>query len=135
MKLEQLNPNASLSVELPHSGNGGLYQARTTISDGLVFYGRAESEDEAVMRCCQKAVKHLIKNNAMCIAPMPQQHPPSLMVSRPPIRRPAPVMEVEKCRKKISECEKELRNEMADVLDRVAQWSSRYAYNNVSSTR
>ena len=62
-KLEKLNPNVTLSVELPHNGNGNLYQARTTISDGLIFYGRGESEEDAIIKCCQKAVKHLMRNN------------------------------------------------------------------------
>ena len=62
-KLEQLNPNVTLSVELPHAGNGDLYQVRTTIADGLIFYGRATTEEEAIVKCCQKAVKHLMKNN------------------------------------------------------------------------
>ena len=63
-KLEKLNPNVTLSVELPHNGNGNLYQARTTISDGLIFYGRGDSEEDAIIKCCQKAVKHLMKNDS-----------------------------------------------------------------------
>ena len=63
-KLEKLNPNVTLSVELPHNGNGNLYQARTTIADGLIFYGRGDSEEDAIIKCCQKAVKHLMKNDS-----------------------------------------------------------------------
>ena len=68
-KLEKLNPNATLSVELPHKGNGNLYQARTTTSDGLIFYGRGDSEEDAMIKCCQKAVKHLTKSNDTVPAP------------------------------------------------------------------
>ena len=68
-KLERLNPNATLSVELPHKGNGNLYQARTTTSDGLIFYGRGDSEEDAMIKCCQKAVKHLTKSNDTVPAP------------------------------------------------------------------
>ena len=63
VQLEKLHPNVSLSVELPHNGNGNLFQVRTTLSDGLIFYGRSELEEEAVFKCCQKAVKHLQKNH------------------------------------------------------------------------
>jgi hypothetical protein len=62
-QLEDLNPNVSLSVELPNNGNGNLFQARTTVAEGVIFYGRADTEEEAILKCCQKAVKHLVKNN------------------------------------------------------------------------
>ena len=105
-KLEEMCPNVTLSVELPHNGNGNVYQARTTLAEGLIFYGRAETEEDAILKCCSKAVKHLQKNG-------PETQPKS--ASRAPSRKP-----------EISKREMELRGEMGDVLDRVAQWNSRY---------
>lgn len=152
-KLEKLNPNVTLSVELPHNGNGNLYQARTTIADGLIFYGRGDSEEDAIIKCCQKAVKHLMKNDSTTDqldnhsqarwgggngnnGRLPsqkssqtknrnsqrQQQPQTLSPARPP-RRSA---EDKTKSGKIAKRELELRSEMGDVLDRVAQWSSRY---------
>lgn len=57
-QLEELIPSVTLSVEMPFPGNGNLYQVRTTVSD-LIFYGRASTEDEAVVKCCKKAVAHI----------------------------------------------------------------------------
>ena len=45
-------------MELPFQGNGFLYQVRTTVN-GLVFYGRAATEEEAVVKCCKKAIGHI----------------------------------------------------------------------------
>ena len=57
-RLEEAIPSATLSVELPFQGNGFLYQVRTTVN-GLVFYGRAATEEEAVVKCCKKAIGHI----------------------------------------------------------------------------
>ena len=51
--MEKLMPSATFMVELPFAGNGNLFQARTTVFSE-VFYGRAETEDEAVKKCCKK---------------------------------------------------------------------------------
>jgi len=145
-KLERLNPNATLSVELPHKGNGNLYQARTTTSDGLIFYGRGDSEEDAMIKCCQKAVKHLTKSNDTVPAPQEKfarrgsgkgngsrqsqlssqtrrRNMPRIMSPARPPRRSA---EEPMKQRKVSKRELELRSEMGDVLDRVAQWNSRY---------
>ena len=133
-KLEQLNPNVTLSVELPHQGNGDLFQARTTIADGLIFYGRATTEDEAILKCCQKAVKHLLKNNnnlnvsethSRRSSSSKQQSP-----ARPPSRRNRETPRLSSHpRRGLSSREEELRNEMGSVLDRVAEWSRYYDHN------
>lgn len=128
-QLEELNPYVTLSVELPHNGNGNLYQARTTTDDGLIFYGRASNEEEAIAKCCQKAVKHLNK-----IQEQPTTRPPSRNASSTSKRNPKPArnpVQAEPSRppRRSNECskrEQELRCEMGDVLDRVAQWSSKY---------
>ena len=141
-KLEQLNPNVTLSVELPHVGNGDLYQVRTTIADGLIFYGRATTEEEAIVKCCQKAVKHLMKNNNNVEEDVrsgqkrgggpPPKQPQS--PARPPRRSRENRTQhgsggqgsIEARRAAISSRELELRNEMGSVLDRVAEWSRYY---------
>ena len=137
-KLEQLNPNVTLSVELPHQGNGDLFQARTTIADGLIFYGRATTEDEAILKCCQKAVKHLLKNNnnlnvsethSRRSSSSKQQSP-----ARPPSRRNRETPRLSSHpRRGLSSREEELRNEMGSVLDRVAEWSRYYDHNGNST--
>lgn len=60
--LEELNPSSTFLVELPFSGNGNLYQVRTTISNE-VFYGRAETEEEAVAKCCKKATRFILQRD------------------------------------------------------------------------
>ena len=59
-------------------GNGFLHQARTSVS-GLVFYGRASTEDEAVVKCCKKAINHILQQkpetNANCQRE-PNREPP-----------------------------------------------------------
>ena len=137
-KLEQLNPNVTLSVELPHQGNGDLFQVRTTIADGLIFYGRATTEDEAILKCCQKAVKHLLKNNnninvsethSRRSSSSKQQSP-----ARPPSRRNRETPRLSSHpRRGLSSREEELRNEMGSVLDRVAEWSRYYDHNGNST--
>ena len=133
-KLEQLNPNVTLSVELPHQGNGDLFQVRTTIADGLIFYGRATTEDEAILKCCQKAVKHLLKNNNNLIASETHHHSrrqsskPPQSPARPPSRRSRETPRPHPHRG-LSSREAELRNEMGSVLDRVAEWSRYYDHN------
>ena len=131
VQLEQLAPNVSLSVELPHNGNGNLYQARTTLEDGLIFYGRAETEDDAVLKCCQKAVKHLQKSQDNWNANNNRNYANS---SRPP-RKCQPAMNrrndenmrpPRRAGSKASTRELELRSEMGDVLDRVLEWNRRY---------
>ncbi len=119
--LEALVPNVTFSVELPHNGNGNLYQARTTVSEGLIFYGRADSEESAILKCCQKAVKHLMKSEDL--------RSKQSQASRGPVRKSggngnAPRKSAMSAG--ISSREMELRSEMGDVLDRVAQWSSKY---------
>ena len=143
-KLEELNPNVTLSVELPHNGNGNLYQARTTVTDGVIFYGRGDSEEDAIIKCCQKAVKHLMKNNDSftdqqdhlsrttrgkqsrnsCQTFSKKRQPRTFSPARPPRRS----TEDSNKKGKSSTRELELRGEMGDVLDRVAQWNSRYQY-------
>jgi len=59
-RLTDLNPSGTISVELPFQGNGFLYQARTAVS-GVVFYGRSSVEDEAVVKCCKKAINHILQ--------------------------------------------------------------------------
>ena len=56
LELERLFPTAELSVELPFAGNGHMYQIRTSIGQE-VFIGRAATREEAVLKCCTKAVK------------------------------------------------------------------------------
>ena len=129
-KLEKLNPNVTLSVEMPHAGNGDLFQVRTTVSDGLVFYGRASTEDEAILKCCQKAVKHLLKTNNN-VAPETHHHSraprgPSSKEPRSPARPPRRNRETPRG---FSSREEELRHEMGSVLDRVAEWSRYYDHN------
>ena len=148
-KLEQLSPNVTLTVELPHSGNGDLYQVRTTIAGGVIFYGRASSEDEAILKCCQKAVKHLMKNNNNNVEVeeyrghrrerhTSKQQP--LSPVRPPRRRDrdreVKTREYENGGRpsRVSARELELRNEMGSVLDRVAEWS-RYYDKDISTSR
>ena len=151
-QLEELNPNVTLSVELPHNGNGNLFQARTTISDGLIFYGRADSEEEAILKCCQKAVKHLVKNQEIAslnnnnVAPKKSSGRNESSSKRSNGRRRNNHIYEEDCRwydaqfpkdsksetrppyrkSELNKREIELRSEMGDVLDRVAQWNSRY---------
>ena len=60
--LEELNPSSTFLVELPFSGNGNLYQVRTTISNE-VFYGRAETEEEAIAKCCKKATRFILQRD------------------------------------------------------------------------
>ena len=149
-KLEELNPNVSLSVELPHSGNGDLYQVRTTIADGLIFYGRATTEDEAIIKCCQKAVKHLMKNNNNNVE---EESRCSVKRGGPPKQPQSPARQPRRSRDNrpqhghgsgghgergrtsvISSRELELRNEMGSVLDRVAEWSRYYDRDGSTST-
>ena len=154
-KLEELNPNVTLSVELPHNGNGNLYQARTTVTDGVIFYGRGDSEEDAIIKCCQKAVKHLMKNNDSITDQQDhlsrtgrgkqsrnstktfskKRQPQTFSPSRPPRRSTEDP--TKKCKSGTRELE--LRGEMGDVLDRVAQWNSRYQsyddYENYSEKR
>ena len=132
--LEKLHPNVSLSVELPHSGNGNLFQVRTTLSDGLIFYGRAEMEEEAILKCCQKAVKHLQKNHEANYmhnaASNSNQHQQNTRKRQPPPSRRRDEQQVHPPRSrpntKASSRELELRTEMGDVLDRVIEWNRRY---------
>ena len=117
-----------------------IFSARTTLTDGLIFYGRAESEDAAILKCCQKAVKHLQKNqevnnlnynlNHCQQQPIRKRQQSSATVNnnrrknespRPPKRPPS---------SKASSRELELRSEMGDVLDRVSEWSRRYESRN-----
>jgi hypothetical protein len=82
--LTSLYPSMSLSVELPTSGSGNLYQVRTAVLvsyfrsaekfvsafhrvpclKDVVFFGRAETEEEAVARCCKKAATFLEQKSA-----------------------------------------------------------------------
>ena len=130
VQLEKLHPNVSLSVELPHNGNGNLFQVRTTLSDGLIFYGRAELEDEAILKCCQKAVKHLQKNHETNYNS--NQHQQTTRKRQPPAppsrRRDEQQVHPPRSRPntKASSRELELRTEMGDVLDRVIEWNRRY---------
>ena len=142
VQLEKLHPNVSLSVELPHNGNGNLFQVRTTLSDGLIFYGRSELEEEAVFKCCQKAVKHLQKNHEInymhnaSASNNSNQHQTTRKRQPPPSRRrddeqqihhQNPPRSTTRPNSKASSRELELRNDnMGDVLDRVLEWNRRY---------
>ena len=52
-------------------GNGFLYQARTAVS-GVVFYGRSSVEDEAVVKCCKKAINHILQTQQQVCYPLSQ---------------------------------------------------------------
>jgi len=57
-ELELLHPSAEISVELPFKGNGNMFQVRTVVSDET-FIGRASTMEEALAKCCKKAVKFI----------------------------------------------------------------------------
>jgi len=57
-ELEMLYPSAEVSVELPFKGNGNMFQVRTVISDET-FIGRGPNMEEAMSKCCKKAVKFI----------------------------------------------------------------------------
>lgn len=142
-QLEALNPSATLSVELPFQGNGYLYQVRTTVS-GLVFYGRALTEEEAVLKCCKKAVGHISMNydkNSNCPREVNRETPapetpaaaasavpsrPTATQSRRPDRRQRPVAPPPPpstyhpvgpgANNRRVERERELRSEMGNVM-------------------
>ncbi len=144
-QLEKLQPNATLSVELPCSGTGNNYQVRTTISGGVVFYGRADTEDEAVSRCCKKAVAYILKHQVgaggATSAPSASSAVESVSKWRP-LNSSTPASSSAASSKRsslqhhqgrydqqprssggLNKREVELRDELADVLDRVASWS------------
>ena len=58
--LTKLCPTHTFSVEMPYAGNGNLFQVRTTIL-GEVFFGRADTEEEAIVKCCKKATKFVLQ--------------------------------------------------------------------------
>ena len=58
--LTKLAPAHTFSVEMPYAGNGNLFQVRTSIL-GEVFFGRADTEDEAIVKCCKKATKFVLQ--------------------------------------------------------------------------
>lgn len=57
-ELEMLHPSAEISVELPFKGNGNMFQVRTVVSEET-FIGRASTMEEALAKCCKKAVKFI----------------------------------------------------------------------------
>ena len=109
-QLEELNPSATLSVELPYQGNGNLYQVRTTVS-GLVFYGRAATEEEAVVKCCRKAVGHMHQHwdrNSNC----PREPDRERAIPATPAAPAAPSAAQDRRLRR----EQELRSEMGSVM-------------------
>ena len=91
-------------------------------------------EEEAILKCCQKAVKHLQKNHEANYmhnaASNSNQHQQTTRKRQPPPSRRRDEQQVHPPRSrpnsKVSNRELELRNEMGDVLDRVQEWNRRY---------
>lgn len=76
VQLLKLHPAAQLRVELPFENNGNMYQVRTVVSEE-VFIGRATTEEEAIEKCCRKAVRFI-----------KQYWDPQARQALPPYKRP-----------------------------------------------
>ncbi|TRY70366.1 hypothetical protein TCAL_05452 [Tigriopus californicus] len=76
VQLQELHPSAQLRVELPFDNNGNMYQVRTVVSEE-VFIGRATTEEEAIDKCCRKAVRFI-----------KQYWDPQARQALPPYKRP-----------------------------------------------